>query len=84
VAKESPSEYCCSQKHHILHAEATAASLTDASTSPNRGYNSSSTTTQACTGWTKRFFRDIVFDETIFPFASLHSNAGARLRAEID
>jgi histone deacetylase 1/2 len=29
-------------------------------------------------------FRDIVFDETIFPFASLHSNAGARLRAEID
>jgi hypothetical protein len=28
--------------------------------------------------------RDIVFDETIFPFASLHSNAGARLRAEID
>jgi hypothetical protein len=29
-------------------------------------------------------FRDIVFDETVFPFASLHSNAGARLRAEIN
>jgi histone deacetylase 1/2 len=28
--------------------------------------------------------RDIVFDETVFPFASLHSNAGARLRHEID
>jgi histone deacetylase 1/2 len=28
--------------------------------------------------------RDIVFDETIFPFASMHSNAGARLRHEID
>jgi hypothetical protein len=28
--------------------------------------------------------REIVFDETIFPFASLHSNAGARLRQEID
>jgi hypothetical protein len=28
--------------------------------------------------------RDIVFDETIFPFASLHSNIGARLRAEIN
>jgi hypothetical protein len=28
--------------------------------------------------------RDIVFDETVFPFAALHSNAGARLRAEIE
>jgi hypothetical protein len=28
--------------------------------------------------------RDVVFDETVFPFASLHSNAGARLRAEIN
>jgi hypothetical protein len=28
--------------------------------------------------------RDIVFDETVFPFTSLHSNAGARLRAEIN
>jgi hypothetical protein len=27
--------------------------------------------------------RDVVFDENIFPFASLHPNAGARLRAEI-
>jgi hypothetical protein len=27
--------------------------------------------------------RDVVFDETVFPFASLHSNAGARLRQEI-
>jgi histone deacetylase 1/2 len=27
--------------------------------------------------------RDVVFDETIFPFARLHPNAGARLRAEI-
>jgi hypothetical protein len=27
--------------------------------------------------------RDVVFDETVFPFASLHSNAGARLREEI-
>jgi hypothetical protein len=25
----------------------------------------------------------VVFDETIFPFASLHPNAGARLRAEL-
>jgi hypothetical protein len=28
--------------------------------------------------------RDIVFDETVFPFSSLHSNAGARLREEIN
>jgi hypothetical protein len=28
--------------------------------------------------------RDIVFDETLFPFATLHSNASARLRAEIE
>jgi hypothetical protein len=28
--------------------------------------------------------RDIVFDEIVFPFASLHDNAGARLRAEIN
>jgi hypothetical protein len=28
--------------------------------------------------------RDIVFDETVFPFAALHSNAGAWLHAEID
>jgi hypothetical protein len=28
--------------------------------------------------------RDIVFDESVFPFAALHSNAGARLRAEIN
>jgi hypothetical protein len=28
--------------------------------------------------------RDVVFDETVFPFASLHSNAGAWLRAEIN
>jgi len=27
--------------------------------------------------------RDVVFDETVFPFAELHANAGARLRAEI-
>jgi hypothetical protein len=27
--------------------------------------------------------RDVMFDETIFPFASLRPNAGARLRAEI-
>jgi histone deacetylase 1/2 len=27
--------------------------------------------------------RDVVFDETIFPFASMHPNAGARLRAEL-
>jgi hypothetical protein len=26
---------------------------------------------------------DIVFDETVFPFVALHSNAGARLRAKI-
>jgi hypothetical protein len=28
--------------------------------------------------------RDIVFDEVVFPFAALHSNAGARLREEIN
>ena len=27
--------------------------------------------------------RDVTFDETIFPFSKLHSNAGARLRSEI-
>jgi len=27
--------------------------------------------------------RDVVFDEGVFPFSALHSNAGARLRAEI-
>ena len=27
--------------------------------------------------------RDVVFDETIFPFASMHPNAGACLRAEL-
>ena len=27
--------------------------------------------------------RDVVFDETVFPFASLHPNAGQRLRDEI-
>jgi hypothetical protein len=27
--------------------------------------------------------RDVVFDETIFPFAKLNPNAGARLRSEI-
>lgn len=27
--------------------------------------------------------RDVVFDETLFPFAHLHPNAGARLRQEI-
>ena len=27
--------------------------------------------------------RDVVFDEGVFPFASLHSNAGVRLRPEI-
>jgi hypothetical protein len=29
------------------------------------------------------FSRDVVFDETIFPFASLHANAGAQLKAKI-
>jgi hypothetical protein len=28
--------------------------------------------------------RDVVFDEDVFPFAELHSNAGARLRTEIN
>jgi hypothetical protein len=28
--------------------------------------------------------RDVVFDETVFSFAELHSNAGARLRTEIN
>lgn len=27
--------------------------------------------------------RDVIFDENIFPFSTLHSNAGARLRSEI-
>jgi len=27
--------------------------------------------------------RDVVFDETVFPFSKLHPNAGARLRSEI-
>lgn len=27
--------------------------------------------------------RDVVFDESVFPFSELHSNAGARLRHEI-
>jgi hypothetical protein len=27
--------------------------------------------------------RDVIFDETIFPFATLHANAGQRLRPEI-
>ena len=27
--------------------------------------------------------RDVVFDETVFPFATLHPNAGARLQAEL-
>ncbi|BAB90546.1 putative rice retrotransposon retrofit gag/pol polyprotein [Oryza sativa Japonica Group] len=27
--------------------------------------------------------RDVVFDENVFPFSTLHSNAGARLRSEI-
>jgi hypothetical protein len=27
--------------------------------------------------------RDVVFDETEFPFSKLHSNAGARLQEEI-
>jgi hypothetical protein len=29
-------------------------------------------------------FRDVIFDENVFPFASLHSNARARLQAEIN
>lgn len=28
--------------------------------------------------------RDVVFDETIFPFSELYANAGARLRSEIE
>ena len=28
--------------------------------------------------------RDVVFDEHVFPFASLHPNAGARLRSKLD
>jgi hypothetical protein len=28
-------------------------------------------------------FRDVVFDENVFPFARLHPNAGMRLRAEL-
>jgi hypothetical protein len=28
--------------------------------------------------------RDVVFDETVFPFSTLHPNAGARLRREVD
>jgi hypothetical protein len=28
--------------------------------------------------------RDIIFDETVFPFALLHSIAGAQLREEIN
>jgi hypothetical protein len=27
--------------------------------------------------------RDVIFDENIYPFANLHSNAGVRLRSEI-
>jgi histone deacetylase 1/2 len=35
---------------------------------------------------TRRMYisRDVVFDETVFPFSSLHANAGARLRDEIN
>jgi hypothetical protein len=36
--------------------------------------------------FTRRIYisRDVVFDETVFPFADLHSNAGARLKTEIN
>jgi hypothetical protein len=36
--------------------------------------------------FTERIYisRDVVFDEVVFPFAGLHSNAGARLRTEIN
>lgn len=27
--------------------------------------------------------RDVIFDEIVYPFSTLHSNAGARLRSEI-
>ena len=35
--------------------------------------------------FTRRVYisRDVVFDESVFPFASLHSNAGALLHKEI-
>jgi hypothetical protein len=28
-------------------------------------------------------FRDVIFDETIFPFTKLHSNAGTHFRSEV-
>jgi histone deacetylase 1/2 len=28
--------------------------------------------------------RDVVFDESVYPFAQLHPNAGARLRADLE
>jgi hypothetical protein len=27
--------------------------------------------------------RDVIFDETVFPFASMHSNAGARYHSAV-
>jgi hypothetical protein len=27
--------------------------------------------------------RDVIFDENLFPFAELHSNAGTRFRSEV-
>jgi hypothetical protein len=33
--------------------------------------------------WRVYISRDVIFDEEVFPFSTLHSNAGARLRAEI-
>jgi hypothetical protein len=27
--------------------------------------------------------RDVIFDESVFPFSSLHANVGAQLKAEI-
>jgi hypothetical protein len=33
--------------------------------------------------WGSIYFRNVIFDEEVFPFASLHENAGARLRHEI-
>lgn len=35
-----------------------------------------------CEGWVY-ISRDVVFDENVFPFATLHPNASARLRAEL-
>ena len=98
VAKMTPYEAWCGKRPTVHHLRAFGCIAHVKTTRPNArklddrsqpmvlfGYEPGTAAYRVYHSASRKahVYRDVIFDENVFPFASLHPNAGARLRAEI-